>query len=182
MILEEKQLSSEYKFKGRIINLRQDTALLPNGNTATREVVEHPGGVCVAALTDDDELLFVKQWRYPYMEETLEIPAGKRDKKDEDPLECGKRELKEETGATAKEYIDLHPLYPTPGYINEVIFCYLATGLTFGEQNPDEDEFLDVLRIPLEKAVEMVLSGEIKDAKTQIAVLKVKVLRDAGKI
>lgn len=182
MILEEKQLSSEYKFKGRIINLRQDTALLPNGNTATREVVEHPGGVCVAALTNDDELLFVRQWRYPYMEETLEIPAGKRDKKDEDPLECGKRELKEETGAIAKEYIDLHPLYPTPGYINEVIFCFLATGLTFGEQNPDEDEFLDVLRIPLDKAVEMVLSGEIKDAKTQIAVLKVKVLRDARKI
>lgn len=182
MNLEEKQLSSNYLFKGRIINLRQDTALLPNGNTATREVVEHPGGVCVAALTDNDELLFVKQWRYPYMEETLEIPAGKRDRQDEDPLECGKRELQEETGATAKEYIDLYPLYPTPGYINEVIYCYLATGLTFGEQNPDEDEFLDVLRIPLEKAVEMVLSGEIKDAKTQIAVLKVKVLRDSGKI
>ncbi len=182
MNLEEKQLSSNYLFKGRIINLRQDTALLPNGNTATREVVEHPGGVCVAALTDKDELLFVKQWRYPYMEETLEIPAGKRDRQDEDPLECGKRELREETGATAKEYIDLHPLYPTPGYINEVIYCYLATGLTFGEQDTDEDEFLDVLRIPLEKAVEMVLSGEIKDAKTQIAVLKVKVLRDSGKI
>ncbi len=182
MNLEERQLSSNYLFKGRIINLRQDTALLPNGNTATREVVEHPGGVCVAALTENDELLFVRQWRYPYGEETLEIPAGKRDRLDEDPLECGKRELQEETGATAKEYIDLHPLYPTPGYINEVIYCYLATGLTFGEQNPDEDEFLDVLRIPLEKAVEMVLSGEIKDAKTQIAVLKVKVLRDAGKI
>ncbi len=182
MNLEEKQLSSEYKFKGRIINLRQDTALLPNGNTATREVVEHPGGVCVAALTEQDELLFVRQWRYPYGEETLEIPAGKRDKKDEDPLECGKRELQEETGATAQHYIDLKPMYPTPGYINEVIYCFLATGLTFGEQNPDEDEFLDVLRIPLEKAVEMVLSGEIKDAKTQIAVLKVKVLRDAGKI
>ena len=182
MILEEKQLSSNYLFKGRIINLRQDTALLPNGNTATREVVEHPGGVCVAALTDNDELLFVRQWRYPYGEETLEIPAGKRDRQDEDPLECGKRELKEETGATAQSYIDLHPLYPTPGYINEVIYCYLATGLTFGEQNPDEDEFLDVLRIPLQQAVEMVLSGEIKDAKTQIAILKVKVLREMGKI
>lgn len=182
MILKEKQLSSEYKFKGRIINLRQDVALLPNGNTATREVVEHPGGVCVAALTDRDELLFVRQWRYPYGEETLEVPAGKRDRQDEDPLECGKRELKEETGATAKNYIDLNPLYPTPGYINEVIYCYLATDLTFGEQNPDEDEFLDVLRIPLERAVEMVLSGEIKDAKTQIAVLKVKILRDQGKI
>lgn len=182
MNLQEKQLSSEYKFKGRVINLRQDTALLPNGNTATREVIEHPGGVCVAALTDEDELLFVKQWRYPYMEETLEIPAGKRDRQDEDPLECGKRELREETGAIAEKYINLFPLYPTPGYINEVIYCFLATGLTFGEQDTDEDEFLDVLRIPLEKAVEMVLSGEIKDAKTQIAVLKVKVLRDAGKI
>ena len=182
MNLEEKQLSFDYKFKGRIINLRQDTVMLPNGNTATREVVEHPGGVCVAALTDDNELLFVRQWRYPYMEETLEIPAGKRDRQDEDPLECGKRELREETGVTAAKYINLHPLYPTPGYINEVIYCYLATGLTFGETDPDEDEFLDVLRIPLERAVEMVLSGEIKDAKTQIAVLKVKVLRDAGKI
>ncbi len=182
MILKEKQLSSEYKFKGRVINLRQDVALLPNGNTATREVIEHPGGVCVAALTDSDELLFVRQWRYPYGEETLEIPAGKRDHQGEDPLECGKRELQEETGATAQNYVDLHPLYPTPGYIDEVIYCYLATNLTFGEQNPDEDEFLDVLRIPLEKAVEMVLSGEIKDAKTQIAVLKVKVLREEGKI
>ncbi len=182
MNLEEKQLSYDYKFKGRIINLRQDTALLPNGNTAFREVVEHPGGVCVAALTDRDELLFVKQWRYPYGEVTLESPAGKRDKSGEDPLECGKRELKEETGATAENYIDLCPLYPSPGYVNEVIYCYLATGLDFGEQNPDEDEFLDVLRIPFEKAVEMVLSGEIKDAKTQIAILKVKVLKDAGKI
>lgn len=182
MNLEEKQLNFNYKFKGRIINLRQDTALLPDGNTATREVIEHPGGVCVAALTDQDELLFVRQWRYPYGETTLEIPAGKRDKSGEDPLECGKRELKEETGATAENYIDLCPLYPSPGYVNEIIWCYLATGLTFGEQDTDDDEFLDVLRIPLEKAVQMVLTGEIKDAKTQIAVLKVKLLKDTGKI
>lgn len=182
MNLEEKQLNFDYKFKGRIINLRQDTALLPDGNTATREVIEHPGGVCVAALTDQDELLFVRQWRYPYGETTLEIPAGKRDKSGEDPLECGKRELKEETGTTAENYIDLCPLYPSPGYVNEIIWCYLATGLTFGEQDTDDDEFLDVLRIPLEKAVQMVLTGEIKDAKTQIAVLKVKLLKDTGKI
>ena len=182
MNLKEEQLSSEYKFKGRIINLRQDSVLLPNGNTSTREVIEHPGGVCVAALTDNDELLFVRQWRYPYGEETLEIPAGKRDSLDEDPLECGKRELKEETGAIAQNYTNLYPLYPTPGYINEVIHCYLATGLSFGKTHLDEDEFLDVLRIPLEKAVQMVLAGEIKDAKTQIAVLKVKLLRDSGKI
>ncbi len=182
MNLTEKQLSANYIFKGRIINLRQDTALLPNGNTATREVVEHPGGVCVAALTDKKELLFVKQWRYPYSEVTLEIPAGKRDRQDEDPLECGKRELKEETGATAQRYIDLCPMYPSPGYVNEIIYCYAATGLTYGDTCPDEDEFLDVIKIPLEKAVEMVLSGEIKDAKTQIAVLKTKLLADKGEI
>ena len=182
MNLEEKQLNSNYIFNGRIINLRQDTVLLPNGKTATREVVEHPGGVCVAALTDDDELLFVRQWRYPYGEETLEIPAGKRDSKDEDPLECGKRELQEETGATAQRFIDLQPLYPTPGYINEIIYCYLATGLNFGEQNTDEDEFLEVKKIPIEKAVEMILNGEIKDAKTQTAILKLKLLKDSGEI
>ena len=182
MNLEEKQLSYEYKFKGRIINLRQDKALLPNGNTATREVVEHPGGVCVAALTDNDELLFVKQFRYPYMEETLEIPAGKRDKQGEDPLECGKRELKEETGATAENYIDLGCLYPSPGYVNEVIYCFLATNLTYGEMNPDEDEFLDVIKIPLEKAVEMVMNNEIRDGKTQTAVLKVAQKRRKGEI
>lgn len=182
MNLEEKQISYDYKFKGRIINLRQDKAMLPNGKITTREVVEHPGGVCVAALNENDEMLFVKQFRYPYMEQTLEVPAGKRDKQGENPLECGKRELKEETGATAEKYIDLGSLYPSPGYVNEIIYCYLATGLTYGDQNTDEDEFLDVIKIPLEKAVQMVLSGEIKDAKTQIAVLKVKVLRDAGKI
>ena len=95
MNLEEKQISSEYIYQGKIIKLRRDTALLPNGKNATREVVEHNGGVCVAALTDNDEVLFVKQFRYPYMEIVTEIPAGKRDSADEDPLACGKRELKE---------------------------------------------------------------------------------------
>lgn len=181
MNLEEKQLSFEYKFKGKIINLRQDKAVLPNGKTVTREVVEHPGGVCVAALDSNDNLFFVKQWRYPYSQITLELPAGKRDKQGEIPLECGKRELKEETGAVAENYTDLGCLYPSPGYVNEVIYCYLATGLTYGDMNPDEDEFLNVIKIPFEKAVEMVMSGEIKDAKTQLAILKIKILRDAGK-
>lgn len=102
MNLEEKQISSEYIYQGKIIKLRRDTALLPNGKNATREVVEHNGGVCVAALADNNEVLFVKQFRYPYMEIVTEIPAGKRDSADEDPLACGKRELKEETGAEAE--------------------------------------------------------------------------------
>lgn len=182
MNFEEKQLKEEYLYKGRIINLRRDEVRLPDGGTALREVVEHPGGVCVAALTDSDELLFVRQFRYPYREDTLEIPAGKRDKGGEDPLLCGKRELREETGATAEKYISLGELYPTPGYCGEIIYMYAATGLTFGECDPDDDEFLAVEKIPLEKAVEMVLSGEIKDAKTQTAVLKVKLLRDRNKI
>lgn len=182
MNLTEKQLTKEYIFKGRVINLRRDTALLPNNTTATREVIEHNGGVCVAALTDNDEVLFVRQFRYPYMEEILEIPAGKRDSADEDPLLCGKRELKEETGATAKKFIPLGELYPTPGYCGEIIWMFAATGLDFGQTCPDDDEFLEVEKIPLNKAVEMILNGEIKDAKTQAAVLKLKMLKENGNI
>jgi ADP-ribose pyrophosphatase len=182
MDLTEKALSSEYKFEGRIIKLRRDIALLPNGATATREVVEHNGGVCVAALDSENNVLMVRQFRYPYGEVIPEIPAGKRDSADEDPLVCGRRELKEETGATAERFIPLGELYPSPGYCGEIIWMFAATGLTFGEQNTDEDEFLTFERIPLEKAVEMVLSGEIKDAKTQAALLKLKILVDSGKI
>ncbi len=182
MNLEEKQLKAEYIYKGRIINLRRDEAQLPNGNTAAREVIEHPGGVCVAALTDNDEVLMVRQFRYPYSEVVLEIPAGKRDSADENPLECGKRELREETGAIAEKFIPLGELYPSPGYCGEIIWLYAASGLTFGEQDTDEDEFLTVEKIPLKKAVEMIMSGEIKDAKTQAAVLKLKILKDTGAI
>lgn len=171
MNLEEKQLSFEYKFKGRIINLRVDEALLPNGATASREIVEHNGGICVVPLTENNEILMVEQFRYPYGEVVLEIPAGKRDG-NEEPLEGGKRELKEETGATAESYTFLGELYPTPGYCGEIIYMYLARGLSYGETDPDEDEFLNVKRIPLEKAVDMIMSGEIKDAKTQTAILK----------
>ena len=182
MNLEEKQLNFDYIYKGKIINLRRDEALLPNGNTAFREVVEHPGGVCVAALTEENEVIFVRQFRYPYSEVILEIPAGKRDKLDEDPLECGKRELREETGAVAENYFDLGTLYPTPGYCGEIIYMFGATGLSFTETDPDDDEFVETVKIPLESAVEMIMSGEIKDAKTQTAILKIKHLKETGKI
>lgn len=172
MNLSEKPLSADYKYRGRIINLRVDTAELPNGATATREVVEHPGGVCVAALTEDGCLLFVRQFRYPYQTVLLELPAGKLDP-GEDPLEAGKRELREETGAKASRYESLGTLYPSPGYCGEIIHLYAASGLTSGETAPDEDEFLEVEKIPLEEAARMVLEGEIPDAKTQAAVLKV---------
>ena len=126
--------------------------------------------------------MFVKQFRYPYFEEVLELPAGKRNSTLENPLECGKRELKEETGATAQNFIFLGELYPSPGYCGEIIWLYAATNLSFGESCPDDNEFLEVIKIPLEKSVSMVLSGEIKDAKTQTAILKLKTLKSIGKI
>lgn len=179
MNLTETPLTQTVIFRGKIVTLRVDDARLPNGDTAKREVVEHPGGVCIAALTGEDELLFVRQFRYPYAAVIPELPAGKLNP-GEDPLEAGKRELQEETGAVAARYESLGQLYPSPGYCGEIIYMYLATGLTFGEMNPDEDEFLEVERIPLDKAVEMVLSGEIKDAKTQAAVLKIDAKRRRG--
>ena len=182
MNLIEKQIKSEYKFKGKIVSLRLDDALLPNGETAKREVVEHNGGVCVAALDSDYNLLMVKQFRYPYGEVIYEIPAGKRNSLDEDPLLCGKRELKEETGATAENYVFLGELYPTPGYCGEIIWIYAATDLSFGEMQPDDDEFLDVEKVPFKKALEMVLSNQIKDAKTQVAILKLNLLIENKKI
>lgn len=176
MNLIEKPLSQEYKYKGKIVHLRVDEALLPNGHTAQREVVEHPGGVCVAALTDQNELLFVRQFRYPYQEVVCELPAGKLER-GEDPLEAGKRELAEETGAIAQHYTSLGRLYPTPGYCGEVIHLFLAEGLTLGATHPDEDEFLEPERIPLAEAVRAVLAGELPDAKTQVAVLKIAALK-----
>lgn len=171
MDFTEKPLKQDYLYRGKIVNLRVDDAELPDGTTALREVVEHPGGVCVAALTDKEELLFVEQFRYPYMETVLELPAGKLEY-GEDPFEAGKRELLEETGAAAKNYRDLGKLYPTPGYCGEIIHMYLAENLTFSEQHLDEDEFLEVRRIPLAEAFQMVMRNEIRDSKTQVGILK----------
>ncbi|MGN0555788.1 MAG: NUDIX hydrolase [Candidatus Fimenecus sp.] len=171
MDFTEKPLKQDYLYRGKIVNLRVDNAELPDGTTALREVVEHPGGVCVAALTDKEELLFVEQFRYPYMETVLELPAGKLEY-GEDPFEAGKRELLEETGAAAKTYRDLGKLYPTPGYCGEIIHMYLAENLTFSEQHLDADEFLEVRRIPLETAFQMVMRNAIRDSKTQVGILK----------
>lgn len=172
MNLEEKKVSSEVVLRGKILYVTKDTALLQNGSYAVRDVVHHSGGVGVIPVTDDNTIYMVKQFRYPMNEVTLEIPAGKREKK-EKPLECGKRELLEETGCIAEEMIYLGAIYPTPAYDTEVIYIYMAKGISRkSDQNLDEDEFLDVEEVSLEKAVEMVMSGEIKDAKTQIGILK----------
>ena len=177
MKLNEKTIKEEYIYKGRIINLRKDEVELPNGKTASREVIEHPGGVCILPLTDKNEIVMERQYRRPYDDVLLEIPAGKRDGNGEEPIECGKRELREETGAVAEKYTNLGELYPSPGYCAEVIYMFLAEGLTFGSDDRDEDEFLNIELVPFEKALKMVLSGEIKDAKTQAAIMKTAILK-----
>ena len=182
MRLTEKTIRQHTLYEGRIISLRSDEAELPSGEPALREVVEHPGGVCVAALTPERELLMVRQYRYPFAAETLELPAGKLDGRDADPLEAGKRELQEETGAEAQTWRSLGYLSPTPGICTEVDHLYLATDLTFGDSHPDEDEFLEVLRLPLAEAVRRVMDGQLPDAKTQIGILKVWTLAQSGEI
>lgn len=170
MDLKEKEVSRKYIHNGRIISLREDDVTLPNGKRAKREVVEHPGGVCVAALTDDRNLLMVRQYRRPFDEVLLEIPAGKLDK-GEDHLDCGIRELREETGFSAKHFEYFGHIYPTPGFCDEKIHIYFAWDLTEGDCDPDDDEFLDVLQIPFDEVFDKVIKNEIKDSKTVAAVL-----------
>ncbi len=179
MDLAEKTLATTTGFQGRLLRLRVDTVALPDGQTATREVVEHPGGVAVVAVTDDRQVLLVRQYRYPYREAVTEIPAGKREK-GENPLVTGKRELEEETGYVADCFTSLGTLYPTPGYCDEVIYLYLATGLHPTATHPDEDEFLEVERRPLDDLVADILAGKLPDAKTQAAVLKAYLLLQKG--
>lgn len=173
MHLEEKTISVEQIYNGKIIDVTREKVLLENKSEAYREVVHHSGGVCILPINDKGEVLFVRQFRYPFKEVLLEIPAGKREN-GEDPKECGVRELKEEVGAVSKDITFLGKLYPTVAYDTEVIYMYMAQNLSFGEQKLDEDEFLDIVKIPLDKAYKMVLNDEIPDAKTQIAILKAR--------
>lgn len=181
MKLFEKTLSTQSVFDGKILHITLDEVELENGKKSKREVVNHPGGVTVAALDEENNLYFVKQFRYPYKEVVLELPAGKLEK-GSTPLENGKRELLEETGATGYSYVSLGQVYPSPGYTSEIIHLYVCRIKTEGESRPDEGEFLNVEKIPLDKAVEMVLNNQLPDAKTQIAVLKTAMLLKSGKI
>lgn len=179
--LKEKTLSSKSVFEGSLLKVMVDDVKLPDGNTAKREHINHCGGVCVAALDGENNLYFVKQYRYPYHETVLELPAGKLEK-GQTPLENGKRELLEETGCVGYSYISLGQMYPTPGYTNEITHMYACRVNSVGNNKTDNDEFLEVEKIPLDKAVEMVLNNQLPDGKTQICILKLKALLDSGKI
>jgi len=175
MELTEKTLSSQTIFDGKILHIRRDIVALPNGKEAFREVADHPGGVCVLAIDDEGRALLVSQFRYPYGRVLRELPAGKLEY-GEEPEPAALRELREETGAVPGSFQPLGQLYPSPGYCGEVIHMYLARDLSFGNTDPDEDEFLNLERVPFDELVEQVLKGEIRDAKTIAAVLKAKLL------
>lgn len=171
--LKEVQTASKLVYHGKILDFFTDTVRLPNGHTASRELSRHVGAVCVVPMTDDGRVIVEKQFRYPLNEVILEIPAGKRDSKQEAPEDAARRELREETGIEPKELICLGTYYPAAAYSDEVIWMYLARGLTFGEQKLDADEFLSVEAIPLSELVQEIAKGHVPDGKTQAAVLRV---------
>ena len=167
----EKPLRRVNTYQGIIVDVSVDMIELPNGEHSMREVVHHPGGVCVAAVDENNMVTMVRQFRYAYGDHLLELPAGKLEP-GEDPLPAAVRELSEETGLTAEKWTALGPVYTSPGFSRETLYIYLATGLTQGEAHPDPNEFLDVEKVPLSRLVEMVDRGEIHDAKTVIGILK----------
>lgn len=182
MTLAEKTVSSKLIYDGKVVHLYEDQVSLPNGKLTRREYVKHIGAVCVVALTDKDEVILERQFRYPFHGNVIEIPAGKLDRADEDPTEAALRELREETGLVPAEIRYIGDFLGSPAILGERIRMFLATGLTRAGQKLDEDEFLEVFKAPLEQVVEQIMSGEINDGKTQAAVLKVYTMKQKGKL
>lgn len=171
MELKETFVSRQEIFHGRIVDLRVDTVRLPNGHLTTREVIDHPGGVAVVAIDENDNVLTVKQYRYAFQTVLEELPAGKLER-GEDPLVCAVRELGEETGFTAGRIVPLGAYHSSPGFSSERLYIYLALDLSRGEAHPDEGEFLDLVKLPFSELLAMVKRGEISDGKTAIAALQ----------
>ncbi len=171
MNLREETISKQTIFEGKIITVRLDTVMLPNGTEAKREIVEHPGGVAIVALDENENVYMVRQYRRPFDTILLELPAGKLNY-GENPLECGIRELKEETGLVAKTFENLGSFMVSPGFCGEKIHIYLARGLSSEDMNLDEDEFLEVEKYPLTKLMDMIMQNQIEDGKTVIGIIK----------
>jgi ADP-ribose pyrophosphatase len=167
--LEEKTISSQTIFEGKLVRLLVDQVRLPNGKTAKREIVKHPGAVAVLAITAEDKLVLVRQFRKPLEKTILEIPAGKLEP-EEDPVDCAARELEEETGYKAEKLEHIVSFYTSPGFADEYLHLYEATGLKEGEVHPDQDEFVERVELTLDECFDRIKTGEISDAKTVMAV------------
>ena len=179
--LREIPFAKETIFEGQILHVEKWQVTCPNGHAAPREIVVHKGAAAVVPVYEDGTTLLVRQHRVSVDRVTLEIPAGKLDSADEDPLECAIRELREETGLLAERMTLLTSVLTTPGFCTEKIGIYLAQGLTQGDMDPDEDEFLGVVRMPLEEAIDLVMRGEIRDGKTICGLLMAKAVIDQQK-
>ena len=176
--LQETQLSSQPIFDGDVLHIYKDTVRLPNGKTSTREYTVHHGAVCILPLLENGDVLLERQFRYAMGEVLTEIPAGKREP-GEPPFITAQRELQEEVGVTADTWTKLGTLIPSPGCYGETLYLYMAQDLHFGATHPDEDEFLEPLRVPLDEAVRQCMDGTLTDAKTVAAILKGKILRES---
>ena len=170
--LRETMDSSSEIFNGKILHVLRDEITLPGGGKSFRELIRHVGAVCVIPVTEDNRAVVERQYRYPIDSVITEIPAGKLDSSAEDRLEAAKRELREETGITADEWIDMGVFYSAPAYSDEKITMYLARKLHFGQQELDEGEFLNVELVPMEELIRQVMNNEIPDSKTETAILK----------
>lgn len=177
--LSEESIASRTVFQGRLLHVKEDRVRLPNGQESIREYIEHPGAVVVIPLFENGDILLERQYRYPLRRDFIELPAGKIDP-GEEVLACGQRELLEETGYTASEWQYLTTAYPCIGYSDEHLVYYLAGGLDYSGHQPDDDEFLEILRMPLGKALDMVRSGEICEAKTLIGLYWVEKILAEG--
>ncbi len=173
----EKKIRHINTYQGIIVDVDVDMVRLPNDAVTMREVVKHPGGVCVAAVSEDGMISLVRQYRYPFGTHLWELPAGKLEP-GEDPLPAAQRELSEETGLEAGHWQSLGALYTSPGISTERLYLFLATDLHQGEAHPDPNEFLDVRRLPLRELLDRIDAGEIQDAKTVAGALRAaRVLR-----
>lgn len=170
MTYEEKTMKSEKIYEGKILTLRIDTVELPNKKYSKREIIEHPGAVAIIPLTDDGDIILVNQFRKAIESDLLEIPAGKLEP-EENPLSCAIRELKEETGYYTDQMESLGYIYTAPGFCDEKIHLYVAKNLTEGEPEPDADEYIEVQKISINRALDMIGNGQIVDAKTISAIL-----------
>ncbi|WP_018128112.1 NUDIX domain-containing protein [Balneola vulgaris] len=170
LLLEEK-ITSKAVYKGKLLHVYQDKVSLPNGDSSLREWIKHPGACAIVPIYENGDILMLHQFRYAAQQVFMEVPAGKIDT-GESILETATRELKEETGLEAEKLEYIGHFYPAIGYANEVIHIYAATGLHQSESDRDEDEFLELFRIPFKEAIDKVYTGEINDAKTMACLLR----------